>query len=322
MIDQAIVMAESRGGHLGALTRDRPLPMLPVLGKPMAVRVMERLRDAGVRRFVIILGEDCGQVAAYLSSSWYPDLELSFIPQVMSSGGLSAAIKAAAQQLDGPFFLIGSDVLTPQGYLNQLTQRFELAEKDLIVSLGQVRFSRGGSYFPAAIDGDALASVAVSPTMPAGAEYGVFLAYACAPDMLPYLTGERKPLYREQDLAVVLQHMIDADRPVGYALADWYHRLMTADDLLAVNRHLLGEGRDAHILSELPGTVQVAPPVRIDPGVSVGQGARLGPHVYLEAGSMVGPGAALKNAVVLAGAAVHAGEQVSGRLVYQEGASS
>lgn len=315
MIKQAIVLVESRGGHLGVLTRDRPLPMLPVMGKPITVRVMERLRDAGVRRFTIILGEDCGQIAAFLSGSWYPDLELTFIPQTVSSGGLSGAIAAAAEALDGPFFLIGSDVLTPQGYLGQLARQFDLAAKDVIVSLAQARFSRDGSYFPAAITGDALTSVSAAMAPPSGAEYGAFLAYACTPAILPYLTGERMPIYRELDLVPVLQQMTADGFSIGYALADWYYRLLTPDDLLAANHRLLAEGRDAHILSDLPASVQVIPPVRVDPGVGVGQGARLGPHVYLESGCMVGPGATIANAVVLTRAAVHANEHVADRLV-------
>ena len=46
MIQQAVILAAGHGTRLGPLTKDRPKSMLPVLGKPMMARVMDRLRVA------------------------------------------------------------------------------------------------------------------------------------------------------------------------------------------------------------------------------------------------------------------------------------
>jgi NDP-sugar pyrophosphorylase family protein len=81
--------------------------------------------------------------------------------------------------------------------------------------------------------------------------------------------------------------------------ANWVLQVEADHDLLTLNRHLLDEGQDAHILSELPYTVKIIPPVRIDPQVNVGQGAKIGPHVYLERGASVGHDVILKDCIVL-----------------------
>ena len=55
-IDKAVVLAAGRGTRMRELTVDFPKPMIEVRGKPVLQHIVEGLRDAGVRRFVIIVG--------------------------------------------------------------------------------------------------------------------------------------------------------------------------------------------------------------------------------------------------------------------------
>src|SRR6267143_2085219 len=54
--DRAVVLAAGRGTRMRELTNDVPKPMIEVCGKPVLQHIVEGLRDAGVRRFVIIVG--------------------------------------------------------------------------------------------------------------------------------------------------------------------------------------------------------------------------------------------------------------------------
>ncbi len=105
------------------------------------------------------------------------------------------------------------------------------------------------------------------------------------------------------------------DKRVGYVVTDWRLHLTRELDLLAINQYFLEEGRDNHILSEIPGSVHIIPPVRIDPKVSVGQSARIGPNVYLESGATIGERAVLQDTIVLTGAIVPAAEKCFGEII-------
>lgn len=84
-------------------------------------------------------------------------------------------------------------------------------------------------------------------------------------------------------------------------------------DLLALNRYFLRHDPTcATIEAGLPGDTTIIPPVRIEAGVELGPGCRIGPEVCLEACSRVGAGATLRRAVVLRGAVVAAGAVVAG----------
>jgi UDP-3-O-[3-hydroxymyristoyl] glucosamine N-acyltransferase len=52
---------------------------------------------------------------------------------------------------------------------------------------------------------------------------------------------------------------------------------------------------------------EIVPPVRLELGVKLGPGSRIGPEVFLEAGASVGAGVTLERTVVLRDACVPTG---------------
>jgi NDP-sugar pyrophosphorylase family protein len=135
-----------------------------------------------------------------------------------------------------------------------------------------------------------------------------------------YLCGlTDQPAMFNKHLADIFQQYVQSGGAANILETAWTLPIETDIDLLTLNRHLLEEAIDAHILSELPWTVQVIPPVRIDPQVSVGQGAKIGPNVYLERGCSVGHEAIVKNTIVLGQGAIPAGDQVADVIVSTRG---
>ncbi len=124
VIQQAVILAAGRGTRLGLLTKDRPKSMLPVLGKPMMARVMDRLREAGIRRFVVVIGDQEGAIAAYLTSSWHPETETKFAIQAMPTGTVDA-LRLAAAHIDGPFLVTSVDNLTSTEHVSATHRAFQ-----------------------------------------------------------------------------------------------------------------------------------------------------------------------------------------------------
>jgi NDP-sugar pyrophosphorylase family protein len=314
VIQQAVILAAGRGTRLGLLAKDRPKSMLPVLGKPMMARVMDRLREAGIRRFVVVIGEQEGEIAAYLTNSWHPDTETKFAIQAIPTGTVDA-LRLAAAHIDGPFLVTSVDNLTSAEHVDRLICTFDnspgqVATLSLLPATPeQIRVSSG-----VVVDGERIAAIEEKPAEPRGT-YASIMLYAFDPSMLDYISGVNASARGEREIASAIQLAITDNKRVGYAVTDWRLHLTRELDLLAINRHFLQEGRDNHILSEIPGSVHIVPPVRIDPNVSVGQSARIGPTVYLESGATIGEGAVLQDAVVLTGAIVPAAEECTGEII-------
>jgi NDP-sugar pyrophosphorylase family protein len=314
VIQQAVILATGRGTRLGLLTKDRPKSMLPVLGKPMMARVMDRLREAGVRRFVVVIGEQEGAIAAYLTSSWHPDTETKFAIQAIPTGTVDA-LRLAAAHIDGPFLVTSGDNLTSSEHVERLISTFNLSPGQvatlslLPATPEQIRVSSG-----VVVNGERITAIEERPAEPRGT-YAAIMLYAFDPDILNYLSGVQVSARGEREIVSAIQLALSDNKRVGYAVTDWRLHLTKELDLLAINRHFLQEGRDNHILSEIPGSVRIMPPVRIDPKVSVGQAARIGPNVYLESGVTIGEGAVLQDSIVLAGAIVPAAEECIGEII-------
>ncbi|MBI5961049.1 MAG: NTP transferase domain-containing protein, partial [Chloroflexi bacterium] len=311
---QAVILAAGRGSRLGLLTKDRPKSMLPVLGKPMMARVMDRLRDAGIRRFVVVIGDQEGAIAAYLSTSWYPDTEVKFAIQAVPTGTVDALL-LAAPFLDGPFVLTAVDNLTSPDHVRNLMSCFTQAG-DHVATLSllpatpdQIRVSSG-----VVLENNIVKAIEEKPADPKGSHASIML-YAFSQKIFEYLPKVKVSARGEREIASAIQASIEDGQKVGYAITDWRLHLTHEVDLLAINRQFLKEGRDAHILSEIPGSVHIIPPVRIDPKVSVGHAAQIGPNVYLESGATVGPGATLENTLVLSGATIAAAEHCHNEII-------
>ena len=313
MIDQAVVMATGRAMRLGPLTKDRPRAMLPVLGKPMVARIMDRLREAGVKRFIVVVGEQEGAVVTYLNASWVPDAKRSFVLQT-ESRGMAHALSLAAPMIDGPFLLASVDHLTPATHVSQLIKRFDDFRGDVVLSTIAANNDDSGSHGAIVkADGQQVTSITDGTLTPR--TQAAFMLYACGPRLLNYLNEKPATQHPDPEMIDPMQTLIQDGGRVAYVTAEWRLSLINDLDLLTINKRFLREGRDTHILSELPGSVHILPPVRIDPRVSIGLNAKIGPNVYLESGASIGHDAVIWDSMVLRDATVQPDEVLHGQIV-------
>lgn len=318
MIEHVVVMAASPSRRMEALTRTRPKAMLPVLGKPIVARVMEDFYRAGIRRFTVVIGEKEGSVAMWLKERWYVDASLAFAPQGHRRGTLSALF-AVRDLLDEPFIITSCDNLVPADHIRQLSHYFEshpgdaavlslyYAPEEIVESAGVLLDPRGHVMYiseqPTGVHQDFRTALPI---------------YGFRPDVFAYL--ERVPVREESGgrmLAMAIQTMIDDGENVGAIEVSERLRIDTPDDLLAACIALMNRSGTPALLSELPRTVEVIPPVVVDVGVTVANHVTLGPNVYLETGSRVGANASLKNALVL-GRNVGAGQHIDGEIIDED----
>lgn len=306
MIKQGVILAAGGSTHLKHLTRDRTKAMLPVVGKPLMVRVMDRIREAGITRFVVVINENEGGLASYLSGSWYPNVEIKYVLQT-SPKGTADALDLAAKYIEEDFILAAVDNLPPPIHVTNLIDYFQRTNCEVVLSLVQAGQEEIKTSADVTVEGERITSIVEKPATPGGT-YAAFMVYACKHDILQYLKKVRYSARGEKELASAIQELIKDGKKIGYLEAPYRFHLVDDIDLLSITRGFLEEGRDSSILSDLPGSVTIIPPVRIDPGVSIGHQARIGPYVYLENGCTVGEGAKVADTVVLRNATIPKGE--------------
>ncbi|MEM6527641.1 MAG: sugar phosphate nucleotidyltransferase, partial [Chloroflexota bacterium] len=133
MIDTAIIIATGSSAHTSQLTYNRPLTMLPALGKPLCVRVMDRLYRTGIKKYVVVLGEQEGAVANYLNTRWIPGTEIEYVlkPGAMALGKVLSSI---ALNHNRPMMFANYNSFTHEKFPARLRKYHEFSPDDLILT--------------------------------------------------------------------------------------------------------------------------------------------------------------------------------------------
>jgi NDP-sugar pyrophosphorylase family protein len=302
LIEYAVIIATGSPNHQSMLAQDRPYAMLPALGKPMIARMMDQIYQANIRKFIIVVGVSEGAVASYLNRQWVPDAKI----ELVFKGDTEPLIKTMqniAKQLQQPFLVSSYNSFCHSQFIPQMIKHghehpdfmIMAGAKHALVEHAEQTYAIRADQHIREITKDA--SVAGTPDA-----YLVHGLTICGQHFVDYLEQETASSQFGQTnnayfTDVVKSYLETDESKVTLAETSWLLQVESDQDLLVLNRKLLNETHDNHILSEIPYTAKIIHPVRIDPRVSIGQDAVIGPNVYLEQGSTVGYGATVKNAI-------------------------
>ncbi len=112
----ALVLAAGFGTRLRPLSAVRAKAALPVAGRPLIVRILEQLREAGIRRVVVNLHHRAESITRIVGEGAALGLEVrySWEPEVLgSAGGPARALPLLAADR---FFVVNGDTLSTLAY--------------------------------------------------------------------------------------------------------------------------------------------------------------------------------------------------------------
>jgi len=145
-IDQAVLLAAGRGTRMRELTADLPKPMIEVRGKPVLQYLVEGLRDAGVRRFLIVVGYRADAVQNFFGDGSRYKIDIQYTTQTTQDGTGRVVDLARNFVHDSPFLLAYGDILiAPENY-KRVVDLAQDAEAMISVTRGE-DVSKGGAVF-------------------------------------------------------------------------------------------------------------------------------------------------------------------------------
>ncbi|HEY7002094.1 MAG TPA: sugar phosphate nucleotidyltransferase [Candidatus Udaeobacter sp.] len=145
-IDRAVVLAAGRGTRMRELTADFPKPMIEVRGKPVLQHIVEGLGNAGVRRFVIIVGYHAEAVRNFFGDGQCHNVDIDYVVQSVQDGTGRVVNLARSFVGDSPFILSYGDILiSPENYKRVVDLPAD-CEAIITVTRGE-DVSKGGAVF-------------------------------------------------------------------------------------------------------------------------------------------------------------------------------
>lgn len=135
-----MIFAAGFGTRMGALTADRPKPLIEVAGRPLIDHVLQTAADAGARRIVVNTHYRADQIAAHLAGT---AVRISHeADEILETGG---GLRAALPLLgDGPVAILNSDgIWTGRNPLAELAAAWDPARMETLLLLLPVNGARG-----------------------------------------------------------------------------------------------------------------------------------------------------------------------------------
>ena len=145
-IDRAVLLAAGRGTRMREMTAERPKPMLEVRGKPVLQYIVQGLREAGVREFLIIVGYHADAMQNFFGDGSRYNIEIQYATQVVQDGTGRVVDLARNFAGDSPFVLNYGDILVDPTNYRRLLDFPHDVEAVISVTRGEDT-SKGGAVF-------------------------------------------------------------------------------------------------------------------------------------------------------------------------------
>ena len=145
-MNKAVLLAAGRGTRMRELTEALPKPMLRVRGKPVLQHIIEGLRDAGLREFLIVVGWRADVVHEFFGDGSEFGVRIQYTTQVVQDG-TGKVVELAREFVGGdPFILSYGDILVAPENYPRLSAA--LADAEAVVSVKRNEdVSKGGAVF-------------------------------------------------------------------------------------------------------------------------------------------------------------------------------
>jgi len=142
---RAMVLSAGFGKRMLPLTLSRPKPMIPVLGRSLIDRTLDRLHQAGVQQVVVNTHYKADMLHRHLEGRTEPEIIISHEDELLDTGG---GILNALPHFDGqPFISINSDVVWRDdvgSLMDAMGRRFDPDRLDLLLAMQPTM--RAGGY--------------------------------------------------------------------------------------------------------------------------------------------------------------------------------
>jgi dTDP-glucose pyrophosphorylase len=145
-IDKAVLLAAGRGTRMRELTTDLPKPMIEVRGKPVLQHIVEGLREAGARQFLIIVGYRADAVQHFFGDGSRYNIGIQYATQTVQDGTGRVVELARNFAGDSPFVLSYGDILVDPANYKRLVDLSQDIEAIISVTRGE-DVSKGGAVF-------------------------------------------------------------------------------------------------------------------------------------------------------------------------------
>jgi UDP-N-acetylglucosamine diphosphorylase/glucosamine-1-phosphate N-acetyltransferase len=130
---QTVILAGGTGKRIFPLAVNKPKPMFKILGKPLIQHVIETLKKAGLKDFIVVIGHNGEQIREYLADGSKLGVNIDYTVQ-KEALGMANALETAKGLVEDNFFVVNADDIFESSLIKEMTKQFKRGSADIVLS--------------------------------------------------------------------------------------------------------------------------------------------------------------------------------------------
>ncbi|MDH5769803.1 MAG: sugar phosphate nucleotidyltransferase [Candidatus Bathyarchaeota archaeon] len=130
---QAVVLAGGIGKRVFPLAVNKPKPMFKVLGKPLIQYVIETMKAAGLKDFIIVTGHGSDQIKRYFGDGGNFGVDIRYTYQ-KEALGTAHALETAKNLVEDNFFVLNADDIFEGSLIRDMVKLFKKTGAEIVLS--------------------------------------------------------------------------------------------------------------------------------------------------------------------------------------------
>lgn len=305
---KALFLAGGFGTRLKPITNDLPKPMVPIMGKPLLERNIERLKKHGVEEVVLSTCYKPQKIEKYFEDGRRLGIKISYISE-NEPLGTAGAIKNAESFFHDTFLAFNADILSDIDISDMI--RFH-KEKGALATIAVTKVDNPSAYGVIEHDENGFITAFKEKPQPHESNSNLINAgvYIFEPELLKEIPSGRAVSIERQTYPLLLQK---GKKIAVYNRCNYWIDLGTPEKYLKVHKDIL-QGNikvDEHDFS-IDGQY-ISKSAKIGKNVKIHGNVYIGENVEIGANSVIGPDTVLCN-----NSSVGLGAKVSGSVVWDQ----
>lgn len=215
---QAVIMAGGFGSRLRPLTDELPKPMLPINGRPIMERIIEQLREVGIRKIHVTTHYKPEKIVDHFGDGRRFGVDITYINESspLGTGGALGLMPVPEE----PLLVINGDILTQVNF-RRLFEYHKEQKAEMTISVQ--RYEMQVPYGVIECDGSRVVSLSEKPQMEFLVNAGIYLL---EPEILRFI-----PSNTYFDMTDLIQRVLDEKRmAVTFPIREYWHDIGRHDD--------------------------------------------------------------------------------------------
>ena len=285
---QTILLAGGEGKRVFPLAVNRPKPMFKLLGKPLLQHVIDTLKEAGLKDYVVVVGHQGEQIKDYLKDGSKLGVNIEYTLQKQSLG-MADALKTAEKLAEDNFFVVNADDIFEASLIKQMNQQFHKGDAEIILSCKPV--TQTWKFGIIQVEDEQVTDFVEKP--PKGKEpsnLAVVGVYILTKQIFDYY--KKIPVSDHQYEDAILAFIKDRNVVKAVSYDQFFAGYKYPWDLFTINKHLMNKKLTKQTIEE---DVTISEKASVEGKVWLGKGAKVFANACVKGPCYIGENSVVGN---------------------------